>query len=232
MSAHATDGGAVMTGRAPAITLIEIEARNLAHRYGARAGLEPLSFHLASPGVVAVTGPNGSGKSTLLRILAGLMRPSDGACDVSVAGRFVVRAERRRAAGYAAPDLAFYEEFSAAENLAFAAEARGLADIDRIVRAALDAVGLGARAEDRVAAFSSGMKQRLRLAFALLHDPPLLLFDEPGSHLDEDGRVAFEALLQRAARTKLVVLATNDPREWNLAEQRIELRSRGLGGPA
>ena len=76
------------------------------------------------------------------------------------------------------------------------------------------------------------MKQRLRLAFALLHHPPVLLLDEPGSHMDEEGRVMLAGLVDRERSAGLVLIATNDEREWNLAERRIELRGRGLGHPA
>jgi heme exporter protein A len=93
----------------------------------------------------------------------------------------------------------------------------------------LEEVGLGARLHDRVSVLSSGMKQRLRLAFALLHRPPLLLLDEPGSHLDEEGRDLVERIVAARAREGLVVIATNDEREWGLAAQRIELRGCGLG---
>ncbi|HEV2105380.1 MAG TPA: ATP-binding cassette domain-containing protein, partial [Candidatus Eisenbacteria bacterium] len=130
------------------------------------------------------------------------------------------------------PELAFYEEMTAAENLAFAAETRGLADRDGAAGAALARVGLAARGGDRVAAYSSGMKQRLRLAFALLHGPALLLLDEPGSHLDAAGRGLVREVVRAHARTGLVVLATNDPEERALAERDIALGGRGLGDPA
>jgi len=212
---------------AVAVTLV---ARDLGHRYGPRRGLEPVSFALESPGVVAVTGVNGSGKSTLLRILAGLLRPSRGECRLAIGGREV----RARAlhVGFASPDLAFYEEFSAAENLTFAAEARGIAAPREVAAAALARVGLAARAADRVAALSSGMRQRIRLAFALLGDPALVLLDEPGSHLDDEGRGMLQRLVAEARGRALTVIATNDEREWRLADQRIELRGRGLGDPA
>jgi heme exporter protein A len=213
---------------------VSVEARALSHRYGRRLGLEPVSFTLSAPGIVAVTGSNGSGKSTLLRILAGLLRPSGGSTVLSVGGREVAPAERRLQVGYAAPELAFYEELSVAENLKFAAEARGSSteEADLTVRAALTRVGLEVRASDRVAALSSGMKQRLRLAFAVLHTPKILLLDEPGSHMDEAGRTMLTGLVAQERRESLVVLATNDEREWRLAEQRIELRGGGLGHPA
>src|SRR5881396_3863320 len=172
---------AALAGPAAGVALA-VEARALAHRYGVRRGLEPLSFALGSPGVVAVTGVNGSGKSTLLRILAGLLRPSAGEAVVSLEGAQVPPAARRECVGFASPELQFYDEMTAAENLGFVAEARGLRAARPAVAKALERVGLASRANDLVPELSSGMKQRLRLAFALLHRPPLLLLDEPGSH--------------------------------------------------
>jgi heme exporter protein A len=217
---------------AVAVEALAVEAQGLEHLYAGRQGLAALSFTLQAPGVAAVTGANGSGKSTLLRLLAGLLQPTAGRSLVTLAGRVVPPAERRTVLGFVSPELAFYEELSCLENLAFAAEARGLRDRAAPALAALERVGLGARARDRVAALSSGMTQRLRLAFALLLRPPLLLLDEPGSHLDEEGRVLVERIVDEEARTGLVVIATNESREWGLAAQRIELRGRGLGRPA
>ena len=213
-------------------TTVLLEAAGLAHRFGRRPALDPQSFRLESPAVVAVTGSNGSGKSTLLRILAGLLRPSAGEASLRVDGEEIAPAARRLCVGFASPDLAFYDEMSAEENLAFAAEARGLPDPRGAARAALERVGLSSRARDLVPELSSGMKQRLRLAFALLGTPPLLLLDEPGSHLDEEGRATVARLVEEEGRAGLVFLATNDEREWRLGAQRIELRRRGLGDPA
>ena len=211
---------------------LAVEAQGLAHLYTGRRGLLPVDFALAAPGVVAVTGPNGSGKSTLLRLLAGLLRPTAGRSLVTLDGHAMPPAARRTMLGLASPELAFYDELTSLENLAFAAEARG----DRAPRAAaleaLERVGLDTRAGDRVMTLSSGMKQRLRLAFALLHRPRLLLLDEPGSHLDEEGKRLVERLADEEGRRGLVVIATNEEREWRLAAERIELRGRGLGHPA
>jgi heme exporter protein A len=191
-----------------------------------------VDFALRAPGVVAVTGPNGSGKSTLLRLLAGLLRPTAGRSVLAVSGHAVPAAERRLVLGFASPELAFYDELTGLENLAFAAEARGLVEPLATATAALDRVGLAARARDRVTALSSGMKQRLRLAFALLAGPPLLLLDEPGSHLDEEGKRVVERVVEEQGRRGLVVIATNEERERGLAAERIELMGRGLGHPA
>lgn len=215
------------------MSAVTLRAAGLTHRYGRlRTGVAGLTFAFEGPGLVAVTGPNGSGKSTLLRILAGLLRPSEGSTTVELEGRELPRTLRRTRAGLASPELAFYDEFSGEENLVFAAGARGLPAPARAAGAALERVGLARRARDRVAAYSSGMKQRLRLAFALLHEPPLLLLDEPVSHLDEEGRAAADAAVREASTRGLVLIATNDPEEVRLAERRLALVARGLGDPA
>jgi heme exporter protein A len=211
---------------------VAIEGRGLAHRYTPGRGLDPVSFSIRSPAVVAVTGPNGSGKSTLLRILAGLLRPSGGSSRLEIAGAEVRAGDRRTVIGLVSPELAFYDEMSVAENLRFVADARGQAGLEASIPATLERVGLAGRSDDRVGALSSGMRQRLRLAFALLHRPKVLLLDEPGSHLDQDGRDRVERIVHDHAAAGVVILATNDPREWELAGERIELRVRGLGHPA
>ena len=229
MSVLVLEAASAPVSRARPVTL---EARDLGHRYGRRVGLVPVSFELASPRVVAVTGSNGAGKSTLLRIVAGLLRPSQGGTIVTLDGRTVAPALRPRWVGYAGPELSFYGELGVAENLVFAAAARGLPAGPVRVAESLRRVGLSSRATDPVAALSSGMLQRLRLAFALLHQPSLLLLDEPGSHLDDEGRAVLQSIVEEQGRLGLVMIATNDEREWELAEQRIDLAGRGLGHPA
>jgi heme exporter protein A len=209
-----------------------VAARALTQRYGRRSVLDRLEFAFEAPGVVAIRGANGAGKSTLLRIVAGLLRPTAGELRVSIAGRDVAPPARHRWIGYAGPDLAFYPELTALENLRFTAETRNLARPAERAGAALERVGLQGRADDRVLALSSGMLQRLRLAFALLHDPPLLLLDEPGSHLDEEGRTTMAGLVQHEGSRRLVLIATNEEREGALAERHIQLVGRGLGDPS
>jgi len=224
-----------MTPAAPqaaAAAAMRIECRGVGHRYSAGRGLDPVSFTLTGPGLAAVTGPNGSGKSTLLRILAGLLRPVAGDSVVSVSGREVPAPERRHVTGWLAPELQFYGEFTVRENLDFAAEARGLAHGREAVLNAARAVGLSERLGDRAAALSSGLRQRLRLAFAILGDPPVLLFDEPGSHLDEAARERLAAFIQERRTSARVLVATNDSREWSLADERITLGTRDLGDPS
>ena len=216
----------------PAGAALVLEAEGLAHRYAPGRGLLPVAFTIAAPRAVAITGANGAGKSTLLRIVAGLLRPSAGTLRLREDGRALGPAARRLRVGFASPELQFYDELSAAENLEFAGRARGLADPPGAAREALARVGLEARALDRVPALSSGMRQRLRLAFALLGRPRLLLIDEPGSHLDEPGRAALRAIVNEERRHGLVLVAGNEEGDRSLGDQRIELHGGGLGRPS
>ena len=207
---------------------IGLVMRDVQHHYAPGRGSAPASLSHRGAGCVAVRGQNGSGKSTLLRMVAGLLRPTAGTLELTLDGRPVAADRRRDVVGLASPELSFYDELSVGENLAFVAGCRGLANRAAAVREALDRVGLSERAGDRVAALSSGMIQRLRLAFALLHRPPLLLLDEPGSHLDDAGRRVTDAIVAEHRAGGLVLIATNDEREGGIADTSVQLRG-GLG---
>jgi len=215
-----------------AAVALRVESDGVWHRYGRGRGLARVAFGFDGPGVVVVTGPNGSGKSTLLRIVAGLLRPTGGGIVLRHEGAVVDDAARRRLLGYAAPAMMFYDEFTVEETLRFACETRGDRDGGARIARVLEDTGLADRANDRTSALSSGMLQRLRLAFATLHDPPVLLLDEPGAHLDNAGRSIVERLVDRRRAGGLVLLATNDEREMTLGDQRLELRGGHLGNPA
>ena len=192
-------------------------------RLGGRTVFEGLDFSWQGPGAVAITGRNGSGKTTLLRVLAGLLRPGRGAVTWHDGERAMSRVEARRSLGLLGPEVEMYEELTALENLAFFAEARGLAWSDRHGDAWLDRLGLGGRGRERVGGFSSGMRQRVRLAFAFQAHPSLVLLDEPGTSLDDAGRALLRELVREAAERSLVVVATNDAMEaaWGTSSIRL-----------
>jgi heme exporter protein A len=164
---------------------------HLSRRFGRLAVLRGVSGTVAAGETLLVTGANGSGKSTLLRCLAGLLAPDGGRIDYREGDLACDAEERRRRVGYVAPDLALYGELSARENLDFFSRLRGLQPArgrDLLAR-------LGVPAERLAGALSSGMRQRLRWAWALLHRPRLLLLDEPFQNLDPAGEEAVRALL-------------------------------------
>lgn len=158
---------------------------------------------------LAIVGPNGSGKSTLVRILAGVLTPTAGQVHLDVNGERVEADDLAHQVGLVTPDLRLYPDLTARETLDFLTRVRGISR--DAIGPTLDRVGLGDRADDLVRTYSTGMRQRLRLATAVLHDPPVLLLDEPGATLDPAGRAFVADLVADASRA--VVVATNDPEE-------------------
>ncbi len=170
----------------------------------------------------AVTGINGSGKSTLIRILAGVMRPGKGSVSLFVDGKVISNENHPFHMGLVAPYLNLYDDFSPAENLQFLASARGMPDAAEKIDEIMDRVGLRSRQNDFLSTYSSGMKQRIRLATALFSDPDVLLLDEPGSNLDEAGLELVSGIISEAVeRGKVVIVATNDEREASLCSERV-----------
>ena len=213
---------------------MRLTVENLGVRLGGRTIFEGLSFTWDAPGAFAITGPNGAGKSTLLKVLAGLLKPRRGDVRWHAGGRELTPAQARARLGFASPEMALYEDLTAQENLAFFAHARGL-PWDRAQGLAwLERLGLAGRGDERLATYSSGMKQRVKLAFALQARPGLVLLDEPGSNLDEAGRNLLSILVREAVREALVVIATNDADEAALASSELVLggSARSVRRPA
>lgn len=187
-----------------------LSAQDLGHRFGRLVLFRRLSFTLAGGQSLAITGANGSGKSTLLRILAGLLTPTAGAVALDEEGHPVPRDARPLRTGLVAPYVNVYDGLTARENLQFLAEARQLPDAEARIAAVLELVGLAGRAGDAVGTYSSGMKQRVKYAAALLAAPPLLLLDEPSVNLDAAGLDMVERVMAHQQATgRLLVVATN-----------------------
>ncbi len=205
-------------------------ARKLSKRFGARTAFRDVNFQVASGQVAAVVGSNGAGKSTLLRIVAALMRPSSGDIawrDDAKSGDARIDENRdselRWMCGLAAPDAPLPRELSCAENLRFIARVRGLACDADWAASHLERFGLRLRRDDLTGDLSSGLRARLQLAAATLHEPKILLLDEPSANLDEAGRALLQQVLDGQRARGLVLLATNDEREAACCDFRIEL---------
>jgi len=200
-----------------------LTAENLSKSFSGPPLFRDLSLSIAG-GFVGVAGRNGSGKTTLLKILAGLARPTGGRVRLERDGRPLAEPARRLAVGWSGPDLELYDELTAEENLLFFRRAAGFPEGRDEARRRLRECGLAEEALGRqVAEFSTGMRQRLRLAFATLFDPEVLLLDEPANGLDAEGRGILSALVERARRRGAVVVASNDERDLARADERVEL---------
>ncbi|MFN3596212.1 MAG: ATP-binding cassette domain-containing protein [Rubricoccaceae bacterium] len=203
--------------------MLRLVAENVALRYGTRALVRDLSFAAEAGEPLAITGANGSGKSSLLRVLAGVRGPDTGRVFLERGGRAEPPHRLPRQVGFVAPYLQHYDALSGAENLHFLAQSYGLGARAARARTAalLERVGLAGRGDDLLRTYSTGMRQRLRLAAALLHDPPVLLLDEPSATLDAAGRALVAALV--ADDRRVVVVATNEPDEAALCTRRVLL---------
>ncbi|NWG19545.1 MAG: ATP-binding cassette domain-containing protein [Chloroflexi bacterium] len=202
---------------------IRLELNDVAVEYGARRVLAGVTFDLRAGETLVVAGANGSGKSSLLRVICGLQRPARGTVTIRIGSATYGPSEALQALGWVAPDLQLYRELTAIENLAFFAVVRGLRHRQEDLEALLDEVGLGGRGGDLLAAYSSGMAQRLRYAYALLHNPPVLVLDEPTVTFDERGVALVERVIARQREHGITVIATNDPREERFGDYVLRL---------
>jgi heme exporter protein A len=208
--------------------MISLGVKNLAKSFGFRKVFEGISFSLREKESLVFTGKNGSGKSTLLKILAGLLRPSKGEINISLDGQTTNKIERRKLLGFVGPDLSLYDELTALENLEFLSKAQGLEFKKEELIQRLEKIGLKGRGEDLVSSYSSGMKQRLKYVFALLHEPQILLLDEPGSNLDEPGLFLLDDIIAEQKKRGILVLATNDKREIKYGDKILNLDQQGF----
>jgi heme exporter protein A len=196
--------------RAPVIRALAIEKR-----YGRKRVLRGIDVDLAPGGLLLVTGPNGSGKTTLLRILAGLTAPTRGTLEASV--------DRGRL-GYLGHDPLVYRELTGLENLDLFGRLYRVPERRERIGMLLERFGLWEARNERVAAYSRGMAQRLALCRTLLHEPALLVLDEPFAGLDDSGTALLDRELDELAGTRAIVVSTHDPaRVERLATDRLAL---------
>jgi heme exporter protein A len=189
-----------------------IRARQLSRRFGDKRVIDRLDLDVAAGDFLLLTGPNGSGKTTLLRLVAGLLAPTGGSLEVAL--------ERARI-GFLGHEPLVYRELTPLENLELYGRLYRVPERRERVGALLERFGLWQVRNDRVSTFSRGMQQRLGLCRALLHDPDLIVFDEPFNALDAQGVELLERELA-ALRGKTVLVATHEPqRVEQLATSRL-----------
>ncbi len=192
-----------------------IRATEVEKRYGRKWALRGVTFEIPRNGFLVLTGANGSGKTTLLRLVAGLAAPTRGSLEIDA---------DRADLGYLGHEPLLYRNLTALENLELFGRLYRVPERRERAGMLLERFGLWEARAERVAAYSRGMTQRLALCRALLHDPGLLVLDEPFTALDEDGAALLDRELAELAGRRTVLLATHDPeRVAVLATERLAL---------
>ncbi len=201
----------------------KITLKNVRKNFGRLLVFDSLNFELTLGSSLAIAGKNGSGKSTLVKIIAGLLSPSAGEVIYQIDGKKIDKLDWFKYIGFVAPYLQLYDEFTGYENLEILARIRGLKNYKSKIEEVLKRVNLYARRDDLVRGYSSGMKQRLKYACALLHEPIVLILDEPTSNLDAEGVEMVWAIAREQKKKGILIVATNEAEELQMCEEVINL---------
>jgi heme exporter protein A len=201
----------------------QLEANKIKKLFNRRIIFNNINFKLENGSALAITGRNGSGKSTLVKIIAGVLSPSSGLVSISINENEIKAIDTFKHIGFVSPYLQLYDEFTAVENLDIFAKVRSLNIQREFILDLLKRVNLYDRRVDFVRTYSSGMKQRLKDTFALLHRPELLILDEPRSNLDAEGISIVSEIIKEQKQKGATLIATNDSEDLLLCENVINL---------
>jgi len=202
---------------------ITLKAVNLTRKFDRRPIFKDVNFELTMGSATAITGRNGSGKSTLIKIIANLLIQSSGELNLYSGTEKIKKENIYKYIGFVSPYLNLYDEFTGYENLKIISDIRGWGHDN--IDSALTRVGLIHRKNDLLKIYSSGMKQRLKIAFAILHNPKVLLLDEPTSNLDLDGISVVDDIANEYKKDRILIIATNDAHERSLCNSEINLNT-------
>ncbi|MCU0371730.1 MAG: ABC transporter ATP-binding protein [Ignavibacteria bacterium] len=206
---------------------ISLKCENLEKSFLNKVVFRDVSFELLNGSSIAVTGRNGSGKSTLLKVIANLLIPNKGKVILTNNDGKVVPEKFHFHVGMIAPYINLYDELTALENLEFFFDLKcgkgGSISRKEYLKELLNRVNLYQRRNDQVKNFSSGMKQRLKLAFAIINDPPVLIMDEPRTNLDTEGISLVYSTAEKKKKDGILIIATNEPEDTKLCDTKISI---------
>ncbi len=211
----------------------KIELKDVTKVFGRRLIFNKINFELLSGTVYGLAGSNGSGKSTLSKIIVGLLSPTSGKVIHTNGASEIIPEKLHDYIGFVSPYLVLYDEFTAEENLKHFSKIRGNAFDAERAKYLLEFFGIFDRRGDLLKAYSSGMKQRMKFIFAMLHSPPMLLLDEPTSNLDNEGKEKVYAAVREYSKENMVIIASNEDNDLALCSKVIEIeRYKNLSGAA
>lgn len=202
-----------------------LEVTQLTKYFGRRLIFSNLNFRFVDNGIYGISGPNGSGKSTLVKILAGIIGANKGKVIHTINGKEIIEENIHNHIGFVSPYLVLYEEFSAEENLLMFAKIRGVEYNKKRVDYLFEKFLLLKRKDDFVKTYSSGMKQRLKFIFALMHSPNLIILDEPTSNLDDEGKNSVYEIIREEGKENIVIIASNEKNDLDLCSETIFLEN-------
>lgn len=202
---------------------MQIQLEQIGKKYNREWIFRGLSYTFQAGKKYAITGPNGSGKSTLLQTIAGSTVSSEGNINYSIAGQELAPENAFKNLSICAPYLTLIEEMTALEFLTFHESFKSFMP-DITPNAILEIIDLTTAANKQIRYYSSGMKQRIKLAQAIFSDVPVLFLDEPCTNLDETGYALYQSLIQNYASQKLVIVSSNDKAEYHFCEEVIDIK--------
>jgi heme exporter protein A len=203
----------------------EVAGNKLGQSFNNRMIFNDITFQVKSGGSLVITGPNGSGKTTLLRIICHLIQPKLGKVTFSHKNNTISDDKVYSHLGLVSPYLQLYNSLTALENFNFFSRIRGMQPDISFFKEMMENLGLRGREMDEVKTYSSGMMQRLKYVMALIHNPEILILDEPTANLDEEGIANVYDIMEKQKKSKILILATNEHEEIRFGEIQLRLTS-------
>jgi len=203
----------------------ELHAENISKVFGRRLIFKDINFSCKGNGIYGISGPNGSGKSTFLKIISGIISPTKGKVTHVFDGKEIDSEQLHKYLGFVAPYVILYDEFSAVENIHFFSKIRGINFTQEKLDFLFHHFGIYDRKNDLVKGYSSGMKQRLKFIFALIHSPKILFFDEPTSNLDNSGKEKVYQTIKEESQNNIVIIASNEDSDLAVCSSILELKN-------
>jgi heme exporter protein A len=200
-----------------------IKIKELTKLFGRRLVFRNIDGEFRAGNIYGIAGKNGAGKSTFVKILAGVLSPTSGSAVHYKNDKKISHEKIFEHLGFVSPYLILYDEFTAEENLIHFSRIRGEEYDTDYANALLKRFGLYKRRKDLLKNYSSGMKQRMKFVFALLHKPFLLILDEPTSNLDENGKETVYEIIREQGKERLVIVASNEERDLSLCAEILNL---------